>query len=309
MGVTAKTVNKVIPDLIPEWEVQQAYPIEKYPIKDGTWFSLSQKLNGVRATYYRGHLYARSGEVYEGLEHIIDEIERFGDCPLALDGELTLLDKGELSDNEAFREATGIINSEATDKTRICFTIFDVIPADEFASGESSMCYKERRELLDELSLTMFKDAKYTHVLEVLYQGFDQSKIDELLEQMVREDKEGLMANLDVPYKCKRHNGILKVKRFYTMDLPIIRCEEGTGRLAGTLGAFVLNYKGNEVNVGTGFTDTERAIYWAAQDKLTDLLCEVKYKEISKDKKTGAESLQFPVYVCLRTDKTEASYG
>lgn len=308
LGVTAKTVNKVIHGLIPEWEVQQAYPIEKYPIKDGTWFSISQKLNGVRATYFRGHLYARSGEVYEGLDHIIDEIERFGDCPLALDGELTLLDKGELSDNEAFREATGIINSEATDKTRICFTIFDVIPADEFTSGESSMCYKERRELLDELSITMFKDAKYTHVLEVLYKGFDQSKIDELLEQMVCEDKEGLMANLDVPYKCKRHNGILKVKRFYTMDLPIIRCEEGTGRLAGTLGAFVLNYKGNEVNVGTGFTDTERAIFWAARDKLTDLLCEVKYKEISYDKKTKTESLQFPVYVCLRTDKTEANY-
>lgn len=309
LGVTAKTVNKVIPGLLPEWEVQQAYPIDKYPIKDGTWFSLSQKLNGVRATYFRGHLYARSGEVYEGLDHIIDEIERFGECPLALDGELTLLDKGELSDNEAFREATGIINSDADDKTKICFTIFDVIPADEFAKGESSLGYKERREFLDQLPLTMLKDAKYTRVLEVLYQGFDQSKIDELLEQMVREDKEGLMVNLNVPYKCKRHNGILKVKRFYTMDLPIIRCEEGTGRLAGTLGAFVLNYKGNEVNVGTGFTDTERDIFWAAQDKLTDLLCEVKYKEISYDKKTGAESLQFPVYVCLRTDKTEASYG
>ena len=308
LGVTAKTVNKVIPDLIPEWEVQQAYPIEKYPIKDGVWFSLSQKLNGVRATYYRGHLYARSGEVYEGLDHIIDEIERFGECPVALDGELTLLDKGALSDNEAFREATGIINSEADDKTRVCFTIFDVIPADEFANGESSKGYKDRRKLLDELALTMFKDAKYSRVIDVLYQGTDLSKIDELLDQMVREDKEGLMANLDVPYKCKRHNGILKVKRFYTMDLPIIRCEEGTGRLAGTLGAFVLNYKGNEVNVGTGFTDTERDIFWAAQEKLTDLLCEVKYKEISYDKKTGAESLQFPVYVCLRTDKTEANY-
>ena len=309
LGVTAKTVNKVIPDLIPEWEVQQAYPIEKHPIKDGAWFTLTQKLNGVRATYFRGRLYARSGEVYEGLDHIIDEIERFGECPVAFDGELTLLDNGELSDNEAFREATGIINSDAGDKTRICFTIFDVIPADEFAHGESTKCYKERRGVLDELALTMFKDAKYTRVLEVLYQGTDLSKIDELLDRMVREDKEGLMANLDVPYKCKRHNGILKVKRFYTMDLPIIRCEEGTGRLAGTLGAFVLNYKGNEVNVGTGFTVTERSIFWAARDKLTDLLCEVKYKEISYDKKTKAESLQFPVYVCLRTDKAEVSYG
>ena len=309
LGVTAKTVNKAIPGLIPEWEVQQAYPIDKYPINDGAWFSLTEKLNGVRATYFRGHLYARSGEVYESLDHIIDELEAFGDLGLVFDGELTLLDKGGLSDNEAFRVATGIINSENDDKTRVCFTIFDVIPADEFASGESKQGYKDRRALLDELAQSpLFEEAQYIKVLDVLYQGTDQSKIDELLERMVREDKEGLMANLDVAYKCKRHNGILKVKRFYTMDLPIVRCEEGTGRLAGTLGALVLNYKGNEVNVGTGFTDTERAIYWAAQDKLTDLLCEVKYKEISYDKKTGAESLQFPVYVCLRTDKTEASY-
>ena len=310
LGVTAKTVNKVIPGLLPEWEVQQAYPIEKYPLKDGVWFSLSQKLNGVRATFFRGKLYARSGEVYTGLDHITDELGFFGDDLFVFDGELTLADKTGISDNEAFRIATGIVNSDGNnaDKSRISFTIFDVLPAEEFEKGESCKGYKERREVLDELAVTMFRDTENTKVLEVLYQGTDQSKIDELLGQMVREDKEGLMLNLDVPYKCKRHNGILKVKRFYTMDLPIIRCEEGTGRLAGTLGAFVLNYKGNEVNVGTGFTDTERAIYWAAQDKLTDLLCEVKYKEISKDKKTGAESLQFPVYVCLRTDKTEVNY-
>ena len=41
LGVTAKTVNKVIPGLIPEWEVQQAYPIEKHPLKPDVWFSLS----------------------------------------------------------------------------------------------------------------------------------------------------------------------------------------------------------------------------------------------------------------------------
>ena len=35
----------------------------------------------------------------------------------------------------------------------------------------------------------------------------------------------------------------------------------------------------------------------------------VKYKEISQDKTTGAESLQFPVFVTLRTDKNEPSYG
>ena len=84
--------------------------------------------------------------------------------------------------------------------------------------------------------------------------------------------------------------------------------EEGSGRLAGTLGAFVLDFKGNEVKVGTGFTDTQRSEYWGNREQLLGTLCEVKYKEISQDKSTGAESLQFPVFVTLRTDKTEVSY-
>lgn len=308
LGVTAKTVNKVIPGLIPEWEVQQAYPIDKYPLKPGTWFSLSEKLNGVRATYYNGQLYARSGVPYEGLEHITKEFSWDTTNALVLDGELTLKDKGELSDNEAFRVATGIINSDAVDKTVICYTVFDVLPTGEFEKGESEAGYRTRRPALEAVKATLSKDSP-VRILPVLYSGTDQSKIDTLLEQMVREDKEGLMVNLDVPYKCKRHNGILKVKRFYTMDLPIIACEEGSGRLAGTLGAFVLQYKGNEVRVGSGFTDEQRTEFWAKRNDLAGTICEVKYKEISYDKNTGAESLQFPVFISLRTDKDEVSYG
>lgn len=119
LGVTAKTVNKVIPGLIPEWEVQQAYPIDKYPVKDGTEFWLTQKLNGVRATYYKGQLFARSGVPYEGLGHILDALKIDDNDSYVFDGELTLRDKGALSDNEAFRKATGIINSEDTDKTAV----------------------------------------------------------------------------------------------------------------------------------------------------------------------------------------------
>ena len=145
--------------------------------------------------------------------------------------------------------------------------------------------------------------------LTARYDGRDQSMIDALLSRMVAEDKEGLMANLDVPYKRKRHSGILKIKRFYTMDLPVIACEEGSGRLAGVLGAFVLGYKGNEVRVGSGFTDEQRVTYWNHRNELPGILCEVKYKEVSYDKHTGAESLQFPVFVQLRTDKNDVSYG
>lgn len=308
LGVTAKTVNKIIPGLIPEWEVQQAFPIDKYPIPSGTKFWLTQKLNGVRATFYNGQLIARSGVPYKGLDHILKEIAWVNNSGFVLDGELTLKNKGEMSDNEAFRMATGIINSDDEDKTSICFTVFDVIPRKDFENTEPTVKYSERRVILDELSNAL-KDAHFVSVLPVLYSGTDQSKIDEYLEQMVREDKEGLMANFDVPYRRTRHKGILKIKRFYTMDLPILRCEEGTGRLEGTLGAIVLEYKGNEVKVGSGFTDEQRATYWQQRDSIAGTLCEVKYKEISSDKNTGLESLQFPVFVQLRTDKTEVSYG
>lgn len=308
LGVTAKTVNKVIPGLIPEWEVQQAYPIDEHPIKAGTWFTLTQKLNGVRATYYKGKLVARSGIPYEGLGHITDVLDAISNVSYVFDGELTLLDKGNLSDNEAFRKATGIINSDSGDKTAICYTIFDCLTTQEFDRGESNVTYKQRRKFLDAISTTGIVGTS-VFILPALYSGTDQSKIWKLLDQMVAEDKEGIVANLDVPYKRRRHAGILKIKRFYAMDLPIIGCEEGSGRLAGTLGAFVLDYRGNELRVGSGFSDEQRTVFWRDRDGLIGTLCEVKYKDVTSDKTTGARSLQFPVFVSLRTDKTEVSFG
>ena len=311
LGVTAKTVNKIIPDLIPEWEVQQAYPIDKYPLKPGTEFWLTQKLNGVRATYYNGKLMSRTGIPYTGLEHITDLLLWAQEQGLVLDGELTLSEERSngMSDNEAFRVATGLINSdENVNKTAICYTIFDIIPLSEFENPSPTLKYSKRRVVLDNLSNIIPNDNNFVKVLPTLYHGNDTSKIDELLDKMVSEDKEGLMVNLDVPYKRTRHNGILKVKRFYTMDLPVIRAEEGSGRLKGTLGALVLRYGDNEVNVGTGFTDEQRIEYWKNPEELIGQICEVKYKEISKDKNTGLSSLQFPVFICLRNDKSETSF-
>ena len=308
LGVTAKTVNKIIPGLIPEWEVQQAYPIDKYPIAEGTEFWLTQKLNGVRATFYNGKLIARSGTSYKGLDHIISEIEHSPMNGYILDGELTLKNKGSLSDNEAFRVATGIINSDDMNKTAICYTVFDIIPQEDFESDVPKITYSKRRKLLNIFS-EFISDEGTVRILPVLYEGSDQCVINKFLEQMVAEDKEGLMLNTDVPYRRTRHKGILKIKRFYTMDLKIIGCEEGGGRLEGMLGALVLDYKGNTVKVGSGFTDEQRMEFWANRNDIIDSICEVRYKEISSDKNTGLESLQFPVFVQMRFDKPEVSFG
>ena len=305
LGVTAATVNKAIPGLFQTWGVQQAYPIEKHPLKDGAWFAVTQKLNGVRATFYNGSMIGRSGLRIDGLSHIERVLSNYPD--LVFDGVLTLLDKSGLSDFEAFRKAAGIINSD-DDKTVICFTIFDMLPRAEFEAGESKLTYSVRRDGLDAIGEDLAGE-RYVSVLPVLYKGTDQSVIPALLERMVSEDKEGLMVNLDTTYKCRRHSGILKVKRFYTMDLPIIGFNEGTSKLSGTLGAIVVDFNGVPVSVGSGFTDEERSAIWSDRDKYLGVLAEVKYKEISQDKSTGDSSLQFPVFVSLRTDKSDVSFG
>ena len=75
------------------------------------------------------------------------------------------------------------------------------------------------------------------------------------------------------------------------------------------MGALVVDYKGNELRVGSGFDDTTRAAVWANLGDYIGRIIELKYKEVTMDKKTGLESLQFPTFVRFRDDKNEVSYG
>ena len=134
------------------------------------------------------------------------------------------------------------------------------------------------------------------------------SMISKCLDRMIAEGKEGLMLNRNCKYFTRRHNGILKVKQFYTVDLEIVDLEEGTGRLSGTLGAFVVRYKNNYLRVGSGMTDDQRKKFWDDGLNLIGRVIEVKYKDESYDRRTGLRSLQFPTFVQLRELGKQESY-
>ena len=315
LGCDVKTINKAFGrEFIPQWEVQQSYNIEKSPLNEDEWFSLSEKLNGVRGTFISGKILSRQGKEFAGLDHITADIERItmllpDTGEWVFDGELIRKNTDGVSDNENFRIGTGLLGQDDADKGCMQFVIFDFLPKNEFTQGASELTYKVRltalqglKEQIRNLGLTAIK------TVDVLYTGTDAKMIDFYLEKMVREDKEGLMLNRDSKYACKRHNGILKVKRFYTVDLKISDVEEGSGRNAGRLGAFVVDYKGNTVNVGSGMSDEQRDEYWKIRDKLPGRVIEVKYKEESSDKKTGRLSLQFPIFISLREEGKEESY-
>lgn len=310
IGVDSKTVNKALGyELIQVWEVQLGSSYEKLKLKKNEWFSLSQKLNGNRSSFFQGNLISRQGKVFTGLQHIIDDIIKCGLQDYFLDGELVGKNKEKLSDGDNFRLSTGIINSDQEEKTEIKFVIFDCVPAEEFYDKKSKDSYLTRFQTLMKVKQQIkAMSLENIDIVKVLYQGTDQSKIDEYLQYAVDNDWEGIMLNKDEPYVCKRTTSLIKIKRFYTMDLPIIDILEGDGRLKGTLGALVVDFKGNKVNVGSGFDDATRDLIWKNKDDYIGRICEVKYKEVSKDKKTGLESLQFPIYVQIRELGKDVSY-
>ena len=311
LGCDTKSVNKALGrEFIPQWEVQQSYNIEKAPIKENEWFTLTQKLNGVRGTFFEGKIISRQGKEFVGLDHICEDVKRiFLDADTwVLDGELVRGNAEGLADNENFRIGTGLLSQDDADKSSIQFIVFDMLPKSEFIAGESLLNYTDRLNELKEFGKKIETlGLKSIKLVEVLYTGTDRSMIDFFLDKMVFEDKEGLMLNRDKKYYRKRHNGILKVKRFYTVDLKVIGAESGSGRLSGKLGAFVVDYKGNPLNVGSGMTDEQRDEFWQNRDNLIGRVIEVKYKEESSDKKTGLFSLQFPIFVSLREEGKEVS--
>ena len=217
---------------------------------------------------------------------------------LVFDGELIRKNTDGATDSENFQIGVGIANSKAETKDELMLVIFDMITVSDFENGKSKYTYRERKAELEALRETIEQlGIKNLAVVDMFYEGTDQSQIWKWLEYAEQNDLEGVILNLDAPYECKRTKNLIKVKQFYTMDLEVVDVEEGSGRLKGTLGALVVDYNGNRVNVGSGFDDATRSNIWNSRDEIIGRVIEVKYKEISRDKKTGLESLQFPIFV------------
>lgn len=309
LGADAKLVNKCIPNLIPTFDIQLGTSIEKVKLSGNEKIFISRKLNGTRCAFVGDKCMTRQNKEYKGLDHIVADLQKLVGKDTFVDGELLYKNKEGLSDSEAFQKGTGIAMSKG-DKSNLKLVIFDMFPLDEFWSGKSKEPYSNRKKQIVELNekiKTLGTDN--LEIVQMCYEGYEHSEIWKWLDYAEQHDWEGVIINLDTPYECKRTKNLIKVKKFYTYDLEVVGVEEGTGRNKGALGALVVKYKNNTVNVGSGFTDEERSYYWNNQNEIIGRVIEVKYKEITTDKKTGLESLQFPVYVGLREVGKEVSYN
>lgn len=306
LGCDKKVVNKVIPGLIPTFDVMLGTPIEKCKIKPNESISISRKLNGTRTAFVGNKCMTRQGKEYTGLEHIISDLKNMGYENMFVDGELLYKNKEGLSDSEAFQKGTGIAMSKSDDKSNLKLVVFDIFPLEEFWSGKSKLSYFDRKHTYLKQFAENLKNnpTENLELVTMVYEGTDHSQIWKWLDYAEENDWEGCMVNLDTSYECKRTKNLIKVKKFFDISLRVVSVEEGTGRNKGRLGAIVCKYYDNTVNVGSGFTDEQRVYYWSHKDEILNHIVDVKYKEVTTDKKTNLKSLQFPIYLGVRFDKS-----
>lgn len=320
LGVDVSTVNKVYgKDFIKVFTVMLAETLENYPhYLDTKNFIITQKLDGVRCVafvYGNGEVkfFTRNGQDYGEVPDVADDLRkmalRCGAYDVAYDGELIAVSKS-VDTGEVFRQTVSTANSKGV-KHGLVYHVFDRLPIDKFLAGSYSMPCTERKHYLA-YDINHTEGLQWVVEVERLYEGSDQSKINEWAAVAQERGWEGLMLNAALaPYSSKRVRDLLKVKQFKTVDVRVTGLFEGEGALAGTLGGinveFDVDGKTYTSKCGSGFTREQRDKYWADPDLLVGKIVELKCFEVSSDK-DGVRSLRFPIWLdIVRFDKDETS--
>ena len=299
-----KTINKVFHNLVPTFDVALAQKFEEKRIL-GKRICVEPKLDGIRCfaivKNQEAHLYARSGKLITNFDDTIGaELASMPDG--CYDGEIMGKDFTALM-RQAYRK-------ENVDTDDTYLALFDYLSLEEWETRDAVTSCEIRYVALMHAVVPLSTSEKNSELvcptrykyLRVVNRKYEQSNYDKIKahhDLFVQEGYEGAMVkDLDAPYKFGRGPEVMKLKAFHDVDLGVIAFKEGTGRHSEKLGSILVNYKGVEVNVGSGFSDEMRDEVWENQEKYLGVIAEVRYQEVTPD-----GSLRFPTFVCWRFDR------
>lgn len=264
----------------------------------------SAKLDGIRAVVRDGVVYSRSNKPIPNkwVQHC------FGHCE-HLDGELIV---GEPTAHDVYRQTTsGVMSADGEPKVRL-FAFDHIGPCIDPYDARA----RRLKNYIDEIGPAYV----------TLHEQMNVGSLDELFEYeetCLNEGYEGLILRHPyAPYKMGRSTAregyLLKLKRFQDAEATVIGFEERmhngneatvnelgrtkrsshkankTGR--GDLGALVCRTAdGVEFNIGTGFSDGDRAYVWNNRDKFLGRLAKYKFFPVGQK-----EAPRHPVFLGWR---------
>lgn len=315
-GVSEKTVNSVAKKQkkdqykVPVFECQLAHDSANHEGKMTGTKIVERKLDGVRCLTvvdYENHTvtqYTRNGKELVNFPHITEYLSNF----INEFGRSYVLD-GEIMSNSFQDLMKQVHRKDNVQSGDAVLNLFDIIPLVEFKAGKSVMGQKRRSAFLKNFE-NIFNDSGFITIVPQREFNLD-SLVDEIaykdyMKEMVEAGYEGVMIKEpNAPYECKRSVSWLKSKPFLECSLAVVAVEEGTGRNEGKLGAIVCegvdDGKKIVVNVGSGFTDEQRAEFWEARDTLIDQVVEVRADAATRSQDSeDTWSLRFPRFLRFR---------
>jgi len=316
-GVSEKTVNKVVekkwPDYaIPVFSCQLAHDSANHESKVTGKKLIEVKLDGVRVITIvradgRVDMFSRNGKELLNFPHICEQISAVvkakstsKDMDLVLDGEIM---------SSSFQDLMTQVHRKSDVKANdAILNLFDVLPLADFEKGFYNKTQRVRSTMVQfwvGQNQEMLPNVTCLANEEVdLDTAEGQTRYKEINAQAVAGGYEGIMIkDPEAGYECKRSVAWLKLKPFIEVSLEVVDVEEGTGRNVGRLGAIVCqgvdDGKTIRVNVGSGFSDSDRDSYWVSRDSLLGQIVEVRADAVTQNQ-DGTYSLRFPRFLRFR---------
>lgn len=308
MGI--KKFQKVWPDFCVEPQVQLAERLEGQFFENGMY---SRKLDGLRCYWKDLTAFSRSNKPHkwEPIVHIQKQLQLLAESEkFIFDGELIYIDE---NGKEDFQKAISLLRRDdrSVECQNIYYVVFDMIPKERFVNKQPWISFEdEYRCMKDYFQIVEEKLSWYTTSLPnvLIIKQVKEDRRNELEEARNLYNWEGLMyRDGNSPYEYKRTNKLLKIKAMQDIELKLVSMEEGTGKHAGRLGAFIVEFECSTVKIGSGFSDEQRVEYWNNPDKYIGNYVKTQYFERTMNK-DGTPSLRFPVFLCFRDIKTSEEF-
>ena len=313
-GFGEKSVNTVAKKqkkpqyAVPVFEVMLAHDGANHEAKITGKKLLEEKLDGVRCLTVVDFesrtvvMYTRNGKELVNFPHIVK----------AFEDNMDNFSRSYVFDGEVMSSSFQALMTQVHRKSDVksddaVLHLFDIVPLVEFKAGKSVMGQRRRSQFLKNFE-NIFADSGCIALVPQQEVDLDTFmggiEFQDFNKAALAAGKEGIMIkDVDAKYETKRSVSWLKQKPFIEVSLTVIAVEEGTGRNVAKLGALVCegddDGKTIKVNVGSGFTDSDRDEYWTGKEMVLGQVVEVRADAITQNQ-DGTYSLRFPRFLRFR---------
>jgi DNA ligase-1 len=309
-GISAKTINKIFPDLIyihpymrcdalnEKTAKKLSYPVYSQLKLDGMYVDIIVKDGTVNYMSRKGSILPfndneRDGELIKYANGYVIQ----GEALVTGDSVESILTR---------TSGNGYLNSDDIDVNKIHYHVWDCIPVEDFEKKKCNKPYVDR----------FAKVEKFTHQcgdwirLVETRKCNNQNEVIEHFKEVRATGQEGtVVKNLGMIWKDGTSKDQLKFKVVVECDMVVTGFNPGEGKYEGMVGSLIIQSSDGLIETSvSGFTDADRKhITTFINEMIEDeTIITVKYNDVLTNENSDNLALFLPRFVKIRYDKEKA---